>query len=64
MYLHVPTKERSAKDLFDDVYEIFFNFVYKSICCGYSFELHRQFAIQMGTHNICIYKAVDKKYTD
>ena len=38
--------------------------LYKSICCGYSFELHRQVdAIQMGTHNICLYKEVDKKYT-
>ena len=32
--------------------------------CGYSFELHRQVnAIQIGTHNICLYKEVDKKYT-
>ena len=31
---------------------------------GYSFELHRQVdAIQMGIHNICLYKEVDKKYT-
>ena len=31
---------------------------------GYSFELHRQVdAIQMGTHNICLYKDVDKKCT-
>ena len=46
----------------------FSDFLYKSICCGYSFELHRQVellvdAIQMGTHNICLYKEVDKKYT-
>ena len=42
---------------------MFSDFLYKSICCGYSFELHRQVdAIQMGTHNICPYK-VDKKYT-
>ena len=42
---------------------IFFpDFLYKSICCGYSFELHQQVAIQMGTH-ICCYKVVDKKYT-
>ena len=35
-------------------------FLYKSICCGYSFELHRQVnAIQMGTLNICFYKEVD-----
>ena len=39
-------------------------FLYKSICCGYSFELHRQVdAIQMGTHNIFLYKDVDEKYT-
>ena len=30
----------------------------------YSFELHRKVdAIQMSTHNICLYKEVDKKYT-
>ena len=34
--------------------------LYKSICCGYSFELPRQVeAIQMSTHNICFYKEVD-----
>ena len=38
--------------------------LYKSICCGYSFELHPQVnAVQMGTHNIWLYKEVDKKYT-
>ena len=44
----------------------FSDFLYKSMCCGYSFELHQQVdAIQMGTHNIILYlyKAVDKKYT-
>ena len=42
----------------------FSDFPYKSICCGYSFELHRQVdAIQMGTHNICLYKEVNKRYT-
>ena len=36
-------------------------FLYKSICYGYSFELHGQVdAIQMGMRNICLYK-VDKK---
>ena len=36
----------------------------KSICFGYSFELHRQvLVIQTGTHNICLYKKVDKKFT-
>ena len=37
---------------------------HKSVCCGYPFELHQQVdAIQMGTHNICLYKVVDKKYS-
>ena len=37
--------------------------LYKSICYGYQFELHWQVnAIQMGTHNICLYKEVDKKF--
>ena len=40
---------------------LFFDFLYKSICCGYSFKLHCQVdAIQMGTHNICLYKEVEK----
>ena len=39
-------------------------FFIKNICCGYSFELHQQVdAIQMSTHNICLYKEVDKKHT-
>ena len=42
----------------------FSDFLYKCICCGYSFELHQQVdAIQMGTHNICLYNEVDKKIT-
>ena len=42
----------------------FFDFLYNSICCGYSFDLHWQVdAIQMGSHNIRLYKEVDKKYT-
>ena len=42
----------------------FSDFLYKSICCRYSFELHQQVeAIQMGIHNICLYKEADKKYT-
>ena len=40
------------------------NFLYTGICCGYSFELHRQVdAIQMCTHSICFYKVVDKRYS-
>ena len=43
---------------------IFSNFLYKGISCGYSFELHQQVdAIQMSTHNICLYKEVKKNYT-
>ena len=43
---------------------LFSDFLYKSICCGHSFELHRQVdAIQMVNHNICLYKEVDKKHT-
>ena len=66
--MYLPTKvhyqKRSEKDLFDDDYAIFSDFLYKGICCGYSFELHRQVdAIQMTTHNICLYKDVKKKYT-
>ena len=39
--------------------------LYKRICCGYTFELHRQVdANQIGSHNICLYKEVNKKYTD
>ena len=63
------TLKKIAKDLSNNAYVMFCmffclfffsDFLNKSICCGYSFELHRQVdAIQMGTHNICLYK-VDK----
>ena len=44
--------------------DFFSDFLYKGICCGYSFELHRHVdAIQMSTHNICLYKEVKKKNT-
>ena len=40
----------------------FSDFLYKGICCGYSFELHQLVdAIQMSTHNICLCKEVKKK---
>ena len=43
---------------------VFRDFLYKSICCGYAFELHLQVdAIQMDTQNICLHKEVDKQYT-
>ena len=68
--MHLLTKDTlekqiSAKALFDDVYVIFFLiFFIKNICCRYTFELHQQVdAVQISTHNICLYKEVDKKYT-
>ena len=67
-YTKGTIKQRSAQDLPNDAYVIFLcfsfsDFLYKSIFCGYSLELHRQVsAIQTSTHNICLYK-VDKKYT-
>ena len=43
---------------------LFSDFLYRSTCCGCSFEFHLQVdAIQMGTHNICLYKEDNKKYT-
>ena len=43
----------------------FSDFLYKGICCEYLFELHRHVdAIQMSTHNISLYKEVNKRYTD
>ena len=76
--LRIHYKKRSEKNLFDDDYAIFSDFLYKGICCGYSFELHQQFkccgysfelhrlvdAIQMSTHNTSLYKEVNKRYTD
>ena len=39
------------------------DFLYKGIYCGYPFELHQLVdAIQMSTHNICLYK-IGKKCT-
>ena len=41
----------------------FSDFLYKGICCEYSFEMFPQIdVIQMSTHNICLYKEVNKKY--
>ena len=46
----------------NDAFAILFSdFLYKNICCGYSFELPRLVeAIQVKSHNICSYKEVDK----
>ena len=67
-------KKKTARELSNDaiaMFSFFFSFffcifsfdsLYKSIRCGCSFELHRQVdAIQMSTHNICLYNEVDKK---
>ena len=76
MYLSIKGTFKKSEMVIDD-YVFFFlsDFLYKSVCCGYSFELHQQVdaiqtsthniclvdAIQMSTHNICLYKKVDKK---
>ena len=46
------------------IMRLFSDFLYKCICCGYSFELHRQVdAVQVSTHCIPLCKEVDKRYT-
>ena len=46
------------------VFLLFFFFFFFKHIIGYSFEWHRQvYAIQMGTHSICLNKEVDKKCT-
>ena len=66
--MYLPTRDTLFKKISKWLFwwflcNLFSDFLYKSICCGYSFELHRQVdAVQMDTHNICPYK-VNKKYT-
>ena len=49
------------RDVFNDTYIYCSDFLYKSICCWYSFELPQLAeAIQMSTNNICFYKELDK----
>ena len=62
------TLNKDQRRTSNDAYGMFFflflfsDFRNKSMCCGYSFELHQQVdAIQMGPYNICLYKEVDKK---
>ena len=46
------------------IMQFFFLIFFIKTCCGYSFELHQQVdAIQMSTHNICLYEEEDQKYT-
>ena len=50
-------KKKDQRKTYLMILYFFSDFLYKSICCGYSFELHQQVdAIQMGIHNICLYK--------
>ena len=47
----------SCKDyLMIDMWYFFSDYLYKSLCCWYSFEL----PLLVSTHNICSYKEVDK----
>ena len=52
------------RGVFIDAYTIFFSdFLCKSICYWYSFELPQLVeAIQMSINNVCFYKEVDVKY--
>ena len=64
IYLLRIRYKKDQKRTYQDDYAIFSDFLYKGICYGCSFELHRQVdAIQMSTHNICLYKEVKKKYS-
>ena len=55
--LRIHYKKGQKKTYLIMILRFFSDFLYKGICCGYSFELHRQVnAIQMSTHNICLYK--------
>ena len=51
----VLLKKRSVKELSNDAYAMFL-----WVC--FSEFLYKVDAIQMGIHNICFYKEVDKKY--
>ena len=62
--LRIHYKKDQKRTYLMMIMRFFSDFLYKGICCGCSFELHRQVnAIQMSTHNICLYKEVKKKYT-
>ena len=64
IYLLRVHYKKDQKKTFDYNYAVFFLIFFIKTCCGYSFELHQQVdAIQMSTHNICLYEEVDQKYT-
>ena len=49
------------RSVFNDAYALLFSgFLYKNICCGYSFELPRIVKAIQSTHIICFYKGVYK----
>ena len=44
------------RSVFNDAYAMLFSVFFIELCCGYSFELPRLVeAIQMSTHNICLF---------
>ena len=62
--MYLPIKEDQKNIYLMMIMQFFSDFLHEGICCGYSFDMHWQIdAIQMSTHNICLYKGVDKKYT-
>ena len=58
-----PTSTQSSNFVVLRFQPVYFCLVlYKGICCGYPFELHRLVdAIQMSTHNTCFYRISEKK---
>ena len=63
-YRKYPYKRRVKKIHVLRLQPVYVLLLYKGICCGYSFELHRLVdAIQMITHNICLYKENQKTHT-
>ena len=61
---HIPISAQSSNSIVFRLQPVYFFclLLHKSICCEYSFELHRLVdAIQMSTHNICLYKENQKK---
>ena len=63
IYIYKKDKDQWMTDAYV-IYIFFLIFFINHMLWVYSFELHRQVdANKMGTHNICLYKEVDKKYT-
>ena len=64
--LRIHNKKDQKKYLFDDDYAIFFRLIFfiKAYVVGTHLNcIDLVDAIQISTHNICLYKDVDKKYT-